>query len=139
MRAVDPAALKDVDAKFLKIVADAVAEENATRSTREGPIVADIKLIGERPSGVTSPGHPVLTEVAAAMRVYGKSPAWSTSSTDANLPISLGLPAFSMAFASPNRGGRAHALDEWVDVERATSIKDFELGAAVILSVANAP
>jgi hypothetical protein len=43
----------------------------------------------------------VLKEVTAAMRAYGKTPAWSTSSTDANLPISLGLPAFSMAFSSP--------------------------------------
>jgi len=139
MRAVDPAALKDVDAKFLKIIAEAVAEENAARSTKEGPIVADIKLIGERPSGVTSPDHPVLKEVTALMRAYGKTPAWSTSSTDANLPISLGIPAFSMSSSSPNRGGRAHALDEWTDVDRATAISDFELGAAVILSVANAP
>jgi tripeptide aminopeptidase len=139
MRAVDPAGLRDVDAKFLKIVAEAVDEENATRSTKEGKIVADIKLIGERPSGVTPPDNPVLQEVTAAMRAYGKAPAWSTSSTDANIPISLGIPAFSMASSSPNRGGRAHALDEWVDVDRATSISDFELGAAVILSVANAP
>jgi acetylornithine deacetylase/succinyl-diaminopimelate desuccinylase-like protein len=139
MRAVDPAALKDVDAKFLKIVEDAVAEENAARSTREGRIVADIKLIGERPSGTTAPDHPVLKEVTAAMRAYGKTPAWSTSSTDANLPISLGLPAFAMGRSAPNRGGRAHALDEWVDVERQATITDFELSAAIILSVANAP
>ncbi|MBI5771452.1 MAG: M20/M25/M40 family metallo-hydrolase [Verrucomicrobia bacterium] len=139
MRAVDPGALKDVDAKFLKIIEEAVAEENAARSTREGKIVADIKLIGERPSGTTPPEHPVMQEVVAALRKFGKSPAWSTSSTDANIPISLGIPAFSMAFSAPNSSGRAHALDEWVDVNRATTVADFEIGAAVILSVANAP
>src|SRR4029077_18426387 len=55
MRAIDPAALKDIDAKFLKIIDEAVAEENATRSTTNGKIVADIKLIGERPSGILPP------------------------------------------------------------------------------------
>ena len=139
MRAVDPAALKDVDAKFLAIVDEAVAEENATRSTTNGKIVADVKLIGERPPGVISPESPLLQQVAATMRVYDKVPVWQTSSTDANIPISLGIPAFAMASSSGDRGGRAHSLDEWTDIERTTAIKDFEIAAAVILGVANAP
>ena len=139
MRAVDPAALKDVDAKFLAIVEEAVAEENATRSTTNGKIVADVKLIGERPPGVTSPDSPLLQQVAATLRVYDKVPVWQTSSTDANIPISLGIPAFAMASSSGDRGGRAHSLDEWTDIERTTAIKDFEIAAAVILGVAGMP
>ena len=49
MRAVDPAALKDIDAKFKGIVADAVEAENAIRSTANGKITVEIKLIGDRP------------------------------------------------------------------------------------------
>ena len=139
MRAIDPAALKDFDAQFLKIVADAVAAENAARSTRNGAITADVKLIGERPPGMLPPDAPVLRQVAATMRVYDKVPVWQTSSTDANIPISLGIPAFAIASAAGDRGGRSHSLDEWTDVEKTAAVRDFELDAALILSVAAMP
>ena len=62
--------LKDIDAKFKKIVADAVETENATRSTANGKITADIALIGDRPSGTTPPDSPVLRQIAATMGVF---------------------------------------------------------------------
>jgi tripeptide aminopeptidase len=139
MRAVSPAALKDIDAQFKKIVADAVAAENATRSTVNGKITADVVLIGDRPSGTLAPDSPTLKQVAATMRVYDKVPVWETSSTDANIPISLGIPAFAMARSSGGRGGRGHSLDEWTDVEKTQGVKDFELAAAMILTVAELP
>jgi len=139
MRAVDPAALKDIDAKFKKIVADAVEAENAIRSTANGKITADIKLIGDRPSGTTSPDSPVLRQIVATMGVFDKVPVWETNSTDANLPISLGIPAFAIARSSASKGGRGHSLDEWVDVEKTQAVKDFELAAAMILSIAELP
>ncbi len=139
MRAVDPAALKDIDAKFKQIVADAVTAENATRSTANGKITADIKLIGDRPSGTTSPDTPVLRQIAATMGVFDKVPVWETNSTDANMPISLGIPAFAIARNSANKGGRGHSLDEWVDVEKTQAVKDFEIAAALILSIAELP
>jgi tripeptide aminopeptidase len=139
MRAVDPTALKDIDAKFKQIVADAVDAENAVRSTANGKITADIKLIGDRPSGTTSPDTPMLRQVAATMGVFDKVPVWETSSTDANMPISLGIPAFALARNSANKGGRGHSLDEWVDVEKTQAVKDFEIAAAMILSIAELP
>jgi tripeptide aminopeptidase len=139
MRAVDPAALKDIDAKFKQIVADAVDAENAARSTANGKITADIKLIGNRPSGTTSPDTPVLRQIAATMGVFDKVPVWETNSTDANMPISLGIPAFAIARNSANKGGRGHSLDEWVDVEKTQAVKDFEIAAALILSIAELP
>jgi acetylornithine deacetylase/succinyl-diaminopimelate desuccinylase-like protein len=139
MRAVDPVALKQIDAKFKAIVAAAVETENATRSTANGKITADIKLIGDRPSGTTSPDSPVLRQIAATMGVFDKVPVWETSSTDANMPISLGIPAFAVARNSGNKGGRGHSLDEWTDVEKTQAVKDFELAAAMILSIAELP
>lgn len=139
MRAVDPVALKEMDAKFKQIVADAVAAENATRSTANGKITVEIKLIGNRPSGTTSPDSPELRQIAATMGVFDKVPVWETNSTDANLPISLGIPAFAIARNSANKGGRGHSLDEWVDVEKTQAVKDFELAAAMILSIAELP
>ncbi len=139
MRAVSPAALKDIDGKFKQVVADAVEAENAARATTNGKIVADIKLIGDRPSGTTPVESPVIQQVVAAMKVYDRSPIWNTGSTDANLPISLGIPAFSMSSNSAGTGGRSHSLDEWTDVEKTATVRDFELAAAIILSVANSP
>jgi tripeptide aminopeptidase len=139
MRAVSPAALKEIDAQFKQIVADAVDAENAARSVANGRITAEIKLIGDRPSGSLSPDSPTLQQLTATMRVYDKVPVWETSSTDANIPISLGIPAFAMGRSSGGRGGRGHSLDEWTDVEKTQGVKDFELAAAMILSIAELP
>ena len=139
MRAVDPAALKDTDAKFKTIVAEAVEAENATRSTANGKITVDLKLIGERPSGTTPPDSPVARQVAATLGVFDKVPVWETNSTDANIPISRGIPAFAIGRNSANRSGRNHSLDEWVDVEKTQAVKDFEISAALILSLAELP
>ena len=139
MRAVDPAALKDIDAKFKKIVADAVDAENAARSTANGKITAELKLIGERPSGTTPPDSPAAKQVAATLGAFDKVPVWETNSTDANIPISLGIPAFAIGRNSGGKAGRNHSLDEWVDVEKTQAVKDFEISAAVILSLAELP
>jgi tripeptide aminopeptidase len=139
MRSVSPVELKKMDAHFKQIVEEAVVEENATRATTFGKITSEVKLIGERPSGITAPETPVLRQVAATMRAFDKVVVWETSSTDANIPISLGIPAFAMASQSANRGGRSHSLDEWTDVEKTGTVKDFGVALAVILSVADTP
>ena len=95
--------------------------------------------MGERPSGVTSPETAELKQVVATMKTVEKVPVWETSSTDANIPISLGIPAFSMASQSGGRGGRSHSLDEWTDVEKPAAVKDFALALAILLTVADLP
>jgi len=139
LRSVDPEELKKVDAQFLRIVDAAVAGENATRQITFGKITADVTLIGERPSGITSVDTRELRQVAGTMKAFDKVPVWRTASTDSNIPISLGIPAFSMASQSADRGGRSHSLDEWTDVEKPTAVKDFALAIAIILSLANTP
>jgi len=139
LRSASPAALQEIDARLRQIVAEAVAAENVARSTINGAITAEIKLIGNRPAGTTPPDSPVLRQVAATMGAFDKVPVWEVSSTDANLPISLGIPAFALARNSASAGGRGHSLDEWVDVEKKQAVKDFELAAAIILSIADLP
>ena len=139
MRSVSPVELKKIDAQFKQIVDEAVGEENAARHTTFGKITADVKLIGERPSGITPPETPILKQVAATMKTFDKVAVWETSSTDANIPISLGIPAFAMASQSASRGGRSHSLDEWTDVDQPGAVKDFGLALAVLLNVADTP
>ena len=139
MRSASPEELRKIDAEFKRIVAEAVDEENAARQTTFGRITYELKLIGERPSGTTSPESPLARQVAATMRVYDKVPVWETSSTDANIPISLGIPAVAVARNSATKAGRSHSLDEWTDVEKTQAVRDFELAAAIILGVASMP
>jgi tripeptide aminopeptidase len=139
MRSASPEELRKIDAEFKRIVAESVEEENAARQTTFGRVTAELKLIGERPSGTTPTDSPIARQIAATMQVFDKVPVWETSSTDANIPISLGIPAVAIARNSANKGGRGHSLDEWTDVEKTQAVKDFTLAAAIILGVATMP
>ncbi len=139
MRSVSPVELRKIDAELKRIVAAAVDEENAARATTFGRITYEMKLIGERPSGITSTESPMARQIAATMKVFDKVPVWDTNSTDANIPISLGIPALAISRNSASKSGRGHSLDEWTDVEKTQAVKDFALAAALILSVANSP
>ena len=117
----------------MKIVQDAVAEENRTRSTKEGSITADPKVIGERPCGETAMTAPIVRTAAAAISAFGLTPAYFVSSTDANIPMSLGIPAITIGRGGP--GGRTHSLDEWTDVEPTANIVNVQRALALVLAV----
>jgi di/tripeptidase len=134
MRSVSPVELEKLETTFLGLMKEAVDEENAARSTRQGPIVVDNRIIGDRPSGETRRESPLVQTAAAAIRAVGLSPTFSFSSTDSNIPISLGIPAITID--SGGRGGRAHALDEWIDVEKSSSLKGIEAALLMLLALA---
>ena len=134
MRSVSCAELKKVDEAFLAVVREAVAEENTARSTREGAIQADPKVIGERPCGETALDAPIVQAAAAAIRAFGLTPAYTVSSTDANIPMSLGIPAITIGRGGP--GDRTHSLDEWTDVEPKANSVNVQRVLALLLAVA---
>ena len=134
MRSESAAELARLDARFLQILKDAEAHENAARDTRFGKITVTPKLIGERPTGATSPEAPIVKTTAAAVRALGYTPELGASSTDSNIPISLGIPAVTIG--SGGTGGRAHALDEWIDVAKPESVRGMSVGLAALLATA---
>jgi len=134
MRSESKDELSKLDGVFLRIVKSAVDQENAARSTRAGKIAADVKLIGERPTGATSQDAPIVQLTAAAARAAGYEPVLGASSTDSNVPISLGVPAVTIG--SGGDGGRAHAVDEWIDVAKPESLKGMSVGLAALLAMA---
>jgi len=136
MRSESPLELEKLETAFLMIVRGAVTEENRARSIDEGPIEADIKLVGDRPSGRIAQDSPIVRIAAQSARAAGLTPVFGFSSTDANLPISLGIPAIRL-----NSGGtsdRAHAPDEWIDVEKNASITGIRALLATLLALAGA-
>jgi acetylornithine deacetylase/succinyl-diaminopimelate desuccinylase-like protein len=88
-------------------------EENARRATGSPPLSCAVETIGDRPCGDVPADHPLVLSAIDATRLIGREPELSTASTDANVPISLGVPA--IAIGAGGRGGDAHTPGEWFD------------------------
>jgi tripeptide aminopeptidase len=134
MRSESCAELTKVNESFLAIVREAVDEENRARSTREGKIEVDPRSIGERPCGETSADAPIVRTAAAVVSAFGMKPAFSVSSTDANIPMSLGIPAVTIGHGGP--GGRAHSPDEWTDVSQKAVVQGVQVAMTILLAIA---
>jgi tripeptide aminopeptidase len=134
MRSESCVELQKVDVAFLAVVRDAVDAENKARSTTEGPVKADPKVVGERPCGETPMASPIVRAADAAIRSFGLTPSFTISSTDANVPMSMGIPAITIGRGGP--GGRQHSPDEWTDVDPVTNVKNEQVALAIILSAA---
>ena len=126
--------LEALEERFREIVAAAVDAENALRSTRNGAVVAEIVPIGDRPAGHTPESSELVRFAKAAIEAKGFPARFEASSTDANIPMSLGIPAIRLG--SGGTGGREHSLDEWIDIERNSSLRGMEAGLATLLAVA---
>ncbi len=134
MRSESKEELAKLDGQFLRIVEGAVSGENAARSTAAGKVSAEVKMIGDRPTGSTREDAQIVQMTAAAVRGAGYSPILGAGSTDSNMPISLGIPAVTIG--SGGNGGRAHALDEWIDVAKDASVQGMSVGLAALLAMA---
>jgi acetylornithine deacetylase/succinyl-diaminopimelate desuccinylase-like protein len=123
MRSVDTAALASVDASFRKAVDAAVGEENA-RWHSPGMVTAKTDLVGDRPAGSLPGDAPIVRTALAVTRALGWSASIGVGSSDANYPLSLGIP--SLDVGGGGRGAEGHALgeafdttDSWMGTERA--------------------
>lgn len=101
-------ALLEAQAKEAAIAA--AAEENARWNN--GEITVDFVLIGDRPTGLTPVGSPVVQSAALAFEANGiPLQELGISSTDSNVPMSMGIPAITIAGGGD--GGGAHSPGEW--------------------------
>jgi tripeptide aminopeptidase len=128
--------LARLDERFRAIVAAAVAAENAARDTGAGAVTVDIDRVGDREAGRQDPGNDLIRAATAALSRFGYDATGTAGSTDANVPISLGIPAIRIG--SGGRGGLAHTLDEWIDVEEDESVRGMSATLATILAIAGA-
>jgi tripeptide aminopeptidase len=133
LRSESPDELTKLDEAFTAAVARAVADENRARSTTQGAITVDLALTGERPSGHTPETTALVQATTAAVRATGLQPVYGWSSTDANLPMSLGIPAITIDTGI--QGDRAHAPDEWIDINRRRVVSGLQRVLLIVLSV----
>jgi tripeptide aminopeptidase len=91
----------------------AEAESSRARGRQQGALRVDIKLIGDRPTADLDPGARILQVVRAVDEHLGNSARIQRASTDANVPLALGVEAVSLG--AGGAGGGAHSLHEWYD------------------------
>jgi len=133
MRSESPEALATVDAQIRAAVEAGVAAERARWPNSRAGITVKYDTIGIRPTGAQSDDSPIVRTAWAAVEALGWIPATTASSTDANLPISLGIPAITI-----NGGGRsagAHGTEEYYE-ELPDSYKGPQLALLIVAALA---
>jgi len=113
LRSEDPRALARLDETVQSILARARDEENDRRAHGTPALQLDLRRVGDRPSGLTPRAHPLVQAAIAATRALGRPHELACASTDANVPIALGVPA--IALGAGGRAGDAHLPTEWYE------------------------
>jgi len=115
VRSETAATLADMESQLRDAVNAATDEANARRRRGTPALNVEVRVIGDRPTGETPPNHPLVRVARAATRLLGEQSELVASSTDANIPIALGIPAIAMG-AGGDSGG-SHTVDEWYSNE----------------------
>jgi len=95
-----------------EIAWSAPGANNETLS-RVNPFNMDFKPIGSRPAGKLPSDSPLLATIRSVDSYLGNRARLERSSTDANIPLSLGIPA--IAVGGGGKGGGSHTPEEWYD------------------------
>jgi acetylornithine deacetylase/succinyl-diaminopimelate desuccinylase-like protein len=113
MRSESAEELAKLDGQVRKAIQGAVAAELARWPGSNKGLSARIDTIGIRPTGAQSDTALVVRTALAAGQRVGLRPTIGASSTDANVPIALRIPAVTID--GGGSGGSAHSHDEWYD------------------------
>src|SRR5258706_11746443 len=88
-------------------------EMESAHDRSKGKLEWKVELLGSRPGGELPSDSPLLAALRAADEIVGNESRIERSSTDANIPLSLGIDAISIG--AGGSGGGAHSLQEWYD------------------------
>jgi tripeptide aminopeptidase len=88
-------------------------EMESSRDRSRGKLEWKVELLGSRPGGELAAESPLLASLRAADAIVENESRIERSSTDANIPLSLGIDAISIG--AGGSGGGAHSLQEWYD------------------------
>jgi acetylornithine deacetylase/succinyl-diaminopimelate desuccinylase-like protein len=111
VRSVDEAALDKLEARVRATAEDEVRRANEGRRDGTAPITLQWESMGRRPAGTTEPSTPLVKAATGATRQLFGSAELVASSTDANVPMHLGIPAITLG--AGGEAGQAHTIEEW--------------------------
>ena len=93
-----------------------------------------LDLVGERPSGQTPATAPLVQAAVEATRRFGLEAQLDVGSTDANIPMSLGIPA--IAVGAGGSCGAVHTPEEWFDpLHREIGLQRLLLLVAIVAGI----
>jgi tripeptide aminopeptidase len=123
MRSADPASLAAVDAKFRKTIDDALKAEKA-RWREHGTLTVDPQVVGDRPAGRTPQNAPIVRAAISVTKALGIPVSLDEGSTDANIPMSMSIPAITIDGGGKGTGSHSLAetfdsTDSWKGTQRA--------------------
>ncbi len=131
IRSEDESRIDELAAQLHRAVASAEESENAR--ALNGRVSAKIREIGRRPAGKLPGEAPLLGALRSVDAHLGIRARPDCASTDANIPLSLGIPALSIG--AGGSGGGAHTAAEWYrPTGRDLGLKRALLTAVVLLS-----
>jgi tripeptide aminopeptidase len=144
LRSEDETELARLDKALRDAIAAGVNEELSSSRARSGDDYAqldpsalhvDFRSLGTRPAGALPKDSPLLATIRSVDSYLGNRSRLERSSTDANIPLSLGIPA--VAVGGGGRGGGSHTLEEWYDPSgRDLGLKRLYLAAIALASLA---
>ncbi len=125
-RSTSPEELLRLEVALHRAVEDAVDQSNASAKhhgiRNRGLLTYTIKRIGDRPAAQLNADSPILEALRAVDRHLGIPTDLRLGSTDANIPIAMGIPSISLGAGGD--GGGAHTLSEWYsDKDRETGLR----------------
>ena len=110
LRSNSNAELAKIEERVMAAIRQGVEDEN--RRWKSTAISVDIKLIGDRPAGITPPDSPLAAAARRATQLVDhRDPQFAGASTDSNLAMSLGIPAVTVG--GGGLGDGTHSLGEW--------------------------
>ena len=106
--------LARLESALRECIAAGVRDEmESARDRSKGKLEWKVELLGSRPGGELPADSALLAALRAADEFVGNQSRIERSSTDANIPLSLGIEAISIG--AGGSGGGAHSLQEWYD------------------------
>ena len=136
LRSYSDAALTALEQRFLGLPESAAKSklDNRDGSQKSG-IGVELTLIGDRPAGETSADASLVQIAAAALVAEEIEPRIGFDSSDANVPISLGIPAITIG--SGFRAFRYHSLDEFIVACRPDVLATMRASLTILIAAAN--
>lgn len=102
LRSLDQNELRKLEDRVRRIVHDVALATS---------VQAQLELIGDRPTGLIPDDHPLCMAVRAVHQMMGIQTRVYPSSTDGNIPLSMGIPSVTVGVTL---GGNGHRLDEYI-------------------------
>ncbi|HEX8812854.1 MAG TPA: peptidase dimerization domain-containing protein, partial [Terracidiphilus sp.] len=113
LRSEEEGDLARLESTLREAVQSGLSDEVSATGATGGALRLNFRLLGTRPAGKLPEDSPLLTTIRSVDRYLGNVSRLEKSSTDANLPLSLGIPA--VAIGGGGKGGGSHTSEEWYD------------------------